>query len=223
MFDHPQPAPLGYLFDMDGTIVDNMMFHEKSWKLFLDKYGIAFTPEEFHSVNQGNIDEIMLRIFGEQVPAAERKKLGAEKEALYRDIYRSEVAPIPGLLDFLESAKSAGLRIGMATMANILNADIVLDGLGVRSFFDTVVTGEMVRRGKPHPEVFDVAMQQLGITPKQTLIFEDSHPGIHAAVASGAWVVGITTTHQPDEIMGWGAHHQIRNYLELQAGSWPLF
>lgn len=200
------------VFDMDGTLVDNMHVHRDAWRLFLERKGLPFDEEQYHRNNTGTITEIIPRFFPEATDPAEAYRLGMEKEAVYRETYRGRVVPLPGLLAFLDALRKAQVRIALATAADRGNIDFTLDELGIRDRFDALVGSEDVQRGKPHPDVYLRAAERLGIEPGHCLAFEDSHSGIQAALAAGMHVVGLATTHSRSELEAYPLHALLDDY-----------
>ena len=181
------------IFDMDGTIVDSMPYHEKSWGLFFQKHNIQMTPQRFEAIHHGTLYDIMPRIFGPETTKAQSYELGMVKEKLFRELYKDDMVPMPGFIEFLEAIKNSGLKIGLATAADFTNADFTIDGLDIRSYFDAIVTSDVVPEGKPSPSVYLYAATALGVSPSDCLVFEDTTSGIKAAKAAGMKSIGITT------------------------------
>ena len=181
------------IFDMDGTIVDSMPFHEKAWSGFLEKKGKKYSTEEWNAIHHGTLLDIMPRIFGEGLHEQEYWDLGLEKEALFKEMYRGEVTPLPGLQALLESLKSAGIKTAVATAADRRNAGFTLDELGYHNYFNIVVTSNEVPAGKPLPDVYLFAAHCLKVNPENCIVFEDSSSGIESAHRAGMKVIGITT------------------------------
>lgn len=188
------------VFDMDGTLVDNMHVHRDAWRRFLERKGLPFDEEQYLRNNTGTITEIIPRFFPQATDPAEAYRLGMEKEAVYREVYRGHVVPLPGLVAFLDTLRSAGIRIALATAADRGNIDFTLDELGIRDRFDALVGAEDVQRGKPHPDVYLRAAERLAVEPRHCLAFEDTPAGIRAALGAGMRVVGIATTHPRTEL-----------------------
>ncbi len=203
----------GLIFDMDGTLVDSIPYHRKSWLAFLDKYGI--NHEKFYADNHGTIGEMIQRLFGNDLSEKEVVSLGEEKEALYREMYEPYVGPIPGLMDFLDKIKEAEVKTAIATMGDEKNIEFTLSQLGLMDYFDCVIGGHMVNRGKPDPEVFELAIGGLELHPSECLSFEDSSGGITSAKGAGTKVVGMTTSHNADELISWGVVHAMNNFEKL--------
>lgn len=188
------PSPIAFIFDMDGTIIDNVPFHQQAWHDFLSSLGIAMTEAELERHNHGTIGEVLRRICGAHLTDAEVLELGERKESRYRELYRPHLQLIVGLRPFLEEAKRLDIPMALATSGAAPNIDFVLDGLEIRSYFQACVGGDEVEFGKPHPETFLKAAQRLQYAPAHCLVFEDTLSGIAAAQQAGMKAIAITTT-----------------------------
>ena len=175
---------LFFLFDMDGTIVDNMDYHLIAWREFLKSHGVEMSDEELHYKMRGTIEEGVRRNLGEHLSDEEVAALGFQKEQMYRDLYAPHLRLIDGLENFLQTAKKEGIKIALVTAANRHNVDFTLDGLNIRHYFDTIVTGDDVKNGKPDPEGFLIAAERFGAEPSECIVFEDSIHGVRAADAA---------------------------------------
>ncbi len=191
------------IFDMDGTLVDNMSFHERTWLDLLAECGVAVTADEFHRRASGRTNPDILREFlGDRLAEHEVAEWTERKEALYREAYRPHLREIAGLRGFLESAHRLGLPLAVATSGTPGNVEFVLEGLRIGPLFATIVTGDEVTRGKPDPEMFLTAAQRLGVEPARCLVFEDSRAGVDAALRAGMRVVVLATTPGIRELEG---------------------
>lgn len=182
------------IFDMDGTLVNNMAYHEKAWMAFLKKKGVNMTKEEFEEKHYGTIDEVVPRILGNHLSGEEIKQLGEEKEALYRELYQPHIQEIKGLSPFLKTLRQRAVPMALATMGDRKNIAFTLENLQLQSFFEVIVSGEEVEKGKPDPEIFLKAATRLEVSPERCLVFEDSKSGIQAARNANMQVVALATT-----------------------------
>lgn len=190
--------PRALLFDMDGTIVDNMDVHTTTWLELLARHGVQTSPEEFFSRTAGMVSHQIFRIyFGERLSDEEIDRYGAEKEALYRERYAPHVAPVSGLTDLLMAAKASGVKTGLATSAPPENIDFILGRTGLH--FDTVVGAADITHGKPHPEIYLRCAERLGVAPEECLVFEDAPMGVEAGVRAGMRTYVITTVLTREE------------------------
>jgi beta-phosphoglucomutase family hydrolase len=187
------------IFDMDGTMVDNMMIHHRAWQKTLAELGLELTIEEVKEQIHGINEEILARLFGDRFTPAERHEIAAAKEAAYREIFLPELALLPGLQSFLDEVHHHGIPMAIGTAAPPENVDFVLDNLGLRPYFQAVFHAESVSRGKPDPEVFLAAAAAMGVPIQDCLVFEDSVTGAEAARRAPAPAVIITTTHALEE------------------------
>ena len=120
------------IFDMDGTLVDNMHFHQQAWFAFLEDHGLTVSEDEYHAKNAGILPEIIARFFPEVTDIEAVYELGRKKERKYQEIYRPHMQALPGLEVFLNTLRKAGIRTGLATAADRGNIDFTLDALGIR-------------------------------------------------------------------------------------------
>jgi HAD superfamily hydrolase (TIGR01509 family) len=203
----------GVVFDMDGTLVDNMYVHERAWREFLHRYGIVMSEQDFHRNNVGTIRQVVANFFPHIKDEEELMRLGLEKEAHYQDIYRGGVAPIPGLDDFLRGLQEAGIPMALASAAHQGNIDFTLDALGIRDFFTAVTGSDEVPAGKPDPTVYRRSAEKLGVPPASCMAFEDSFSGIRSALAADMKVVAMATTHTKEELSGFPLHGILTDYI----------
>ncbi len=199
-----------FIFDMDGTMVDNMMVHHRAWQKKLSELGMPLDLEEVTKKIHGVNEEILARLFGDSLSAEERLFHAEDKEAQYREIFKDKLGLIDGLDEFLNVAKSHNIRLAIGTAAPMENVDFVLDNLSIRELFEVVVDAEGVSKGKPDPEIYLTIMEKMGLEPGECLIFEDSPTGAEAAVLSGAKTIVVTTTHEPQEF----AHLQVAGFIQ---------
>lgn len=182
------------IFDMDGVLADNMDYHTRAWELFLKKHAPHLKIDDVKPHYGKTNADLMSFIFGRPLTADEVERYGEEKESLYRQLYATEMAPLPGLLDFLEELRAKKWQAVVATSAPRSNVDFLLDGLHIRRFFDAVIDASQVIRGKPDPEIYLRASRAAGCKPENCIVFEDALSGIEAGRRAGMRVVGVATT-----------------------------
>ncbi|TRX60667.1 HAD family phosphatase [Fulvivirga sp. M361] len=206
----------GIIFDMDGTLLDNMHHHREAWLFFLKKHHIELSPEQFDKQNHGSLYEIIKRFFPGITDSQKISELGQEKEAIYRQRYK-DVKEIEGLSDLLLTLQEKKVKALLGTMGDIPNIDFVLDHLNIREFFDSITGGHEVSQGKPNPEIFLLSMKKSGLKADECVVIEDTISGIQAAKRADIRVIGITTSFQAGELMQHGCDHVIGNFQELKA------
>jgi beta-phosphoglucomutase len=186
--------PQALVFDMDGTLVDNMGYHEQAWVEFFRRRGRAIEPDAFFEQTAGRHNrEIMLDWISQDLTEEQLHSLALEKEAIYRALYAPHRRAVDGFEAFAQTARSAGMRLAVATSAPTDNVAFILDHLDLRKTFDVVVNAAQVKRGKPHPDVFLLAAEQLGVPAAQCVVFEDAPAGVQAAHAASMPCVVLTT------------------------------
>lgn len=191
---------IGFLLDMDGVVCHNMPAHEEAWTSFFRGQGIEIDLHDFRSNTMGMPTREVLRYyFKREVPPEEAHAAAVVKETLYRKLYLPQRAPAAGLMAFLKGCRAGGFRVGLGTGSKDDNVTFILDGLELRPWFDAVVDGGMVTKGKPDPETFLILADKLKVAPKDCVVFEDSLLGEEAARRAGMAVVAITTSHREDE------------------------
>jgi len=190
----------GFIFDMDGVIVDNYLYHIDAWGEFCKRHGLNFEVEDFTRKYFGkNNNDILQALFGKSLSSTEIDMLGEEKEAIYRELYQPYIKPLDGLLDFMRELRIQGGKIAIASSAPQSNINFVVEKTYIKEFIDVSVNGNMVRLGKPSPDIFLKAAELLRIQPEKCLVFEDSFSGIQAAINAGMQVVALATTHKKEE------------------------
>jgi len=187
---HP---PSAFLFDMDGTIVDNMGFHTDSWVEFFSRRGRTIDRDAFFLSTAGR-REIIRDEMGDHLTEDEVVALNSEKEVVYRELYGPHRKTVDGFDALIAAAKIDGVKLAVATAAQTSNVTFTLDGLDLRRHFDAVVTAADVPRGKPHPDVFLEAARRVGVDPANCIVFEVAPLGVEAARRAGMRCVVITTT-----------------------------
>ncbi len=184
---------------MDGTMIDNMMVHHRAWQRKLSEYGVDFTIEEVKEKVHGVNEEILERLFGDRFTPEERRRIAWEKEEAYREIYKPDLKLLPGLTKFLDAAMAAGIPMAIGTAAPSENAFFIIDELQLRPYFKGIFHAQDVRRGKPDPEIFQLAAKSMNLSTQECLIFEDSLTGAEAAKRAETQAVIVTTTHAEEE------------------------
>ena len=191
----PVQSSLALIFDMDGVIIDSNPAHREAWERFNLSYGLK-TTEDMHLRMYGRRnDQIVRDYFGTHLSDEEVAARGRAKEALYREMIadRLEEMLVPGLRAFLDRHRD--LPMAVASNAEPENVDFLLDRAGLRRYFRAVVDGHQVSNPKPHPDVYWLAAQLLGIPPANCIVFEDSPSGAIAGAAAGMRVIGLRTTY----------------------------
>lgn len=186
---------------MDGVICHTNPFHSQAFKRFFEKRNLFPTEEEFlHHMYGKNNGYILSHFLGRPIIGEELLRLEDEKESLFREIYEPHVDPISGFLGFFHSLRDAGFKTGIATSAPFANMELIAGKLDLFIHLESALASEHVQRHKPDPEVYLKSATNLSLAPDQCLVFEDSFSGISAAKNAGMKVVGVLSSHKPDEL-----------------------
>jgi HAD superfamily hydrolase (TIGR01509 family) len=189
------------IFDMDGTMINNMAYHKKAWQEFLKQHNITLTEEEFRQKISGKKnDQIFALVFGRKLDKESELRYAEEKEALYRQLFKPHITEIAGLSKLIADLHTHTLKTAIATTAPAKNREFALNELGLDGKFEVILGDEHVTQGKPHPEIYLATAKKLGVAPGECLVFEDSPPGVASGKSAGMTVVGILSSHVADDL-----------------------
>jgi beta-phosphoglucomutase len=188
------------IFDMDGVIVDTNPHHKIAIQKFCADHGIQLNELTFqHKIYGRTNRDWITNVFGE-ITDEQRDAYAKEKEALFRKIYEPDIKPVTGLIEFLELLEAQKIPRAIATSAPPENVDFILTKTRIRKYFNIILDERNVTHGKPNPEIYLKTATALNFPNDQCIVIEDSLSGITAARKSGSKVIGITTTHTPEEL-----------------------
>ena len=190
-----------FLFDLNGTMINDMEFHLKVWNEILNEdLKAGLTLDQVKQQMYGKNHELLDRVFGEGTLTEETIKYYSDrKEKMYRELYRPHLTLIPGLGELIGRADGSGISMAIGSAAVRSNIDFVLDDLHIRSYFSAIVSAEDVMESKPNPEVFLKGAEQLNVEPESCIVFEDVPKGAEAALNAGMKTIIVTTTHAEEE------------------------
>jgi len=204
-----------FLFDLNGTVIDDMQFHIQSWYQILNNLGATISLEETKLQCYGKNEELLQRVFPGRFGSEEIKEMIIEKETRYQKNFRPYLKLIDGLDIFLEQAFQAKIKMAIGSAAIPFNIDYILDGLELHKYFSAVVSAYDVAESKPHPETFLQCAGRLNVAPAHCIVFEDSPKGVEAAARAGMKAVVITTMHTKEEFDNDNVICFIENYHDL--------
>ncbi|MDO9373488.1 MAG: HAD family phosphatase [Bacteroidota bacterium] len=210
-----------FLFDLNGTIIDDMSYHAEAWFDILNNdLGATLSKEEVKLQMYGKNNELLVRIFGDtRFTLDEMNALSVEKERRYQRAYLPKLELIRGLKPFLETAKNANVLMAIGSAAIPFNISFVLDNLHLHDYFPVVVSADDVAISKPDPETFVKCASLLGVDPTDCVVFEDAPKGVESAGNAGMRCFVLTTTHpkedflQYDNVIGFA-----EDYTDAQVG-----
>ncbi len=195
----PGSNPLeAVIFDMDGVLADSEPLYHLSLNQVLGNHGHVLTEEANKEILGTTVEytwEWLKRHFGLE---GDLGNWIAEYEGVVVKNLKEKVGPSPGVYELLDSLKARGLRLALASSSQGNWVEAVLSSLALQGRFEAVVSGDMVTRGKPDPEIFLLAARKLAVEPQHCLVIEDSPHGIKAGKRAGMRVVAILTPYTRD-------------------------
>ncbi|MCE7066479.1 HAD family phosphatase [Dyadobacter sp. CY326] len=205
---------IAVIFDMDGVICHTNPYHSMAFREFFSKRNLSPTDEEFavHMFGKSN-SYILSHFLQKTVEGDELLTLENEKESLFRQIYEPHIEPIKGFNDFIAGLVKNNVKLGVATSAPLANLDLIMGKVPVRQHLGSVMASENVKKHKPDPEVYLTSAKNLGVSPDDCVVFEDSFSGITAALNAGMRVVGVLSSHTREELPPCNLY--IENYREI--------
>lgn len=197
--------PKAFLFDLNGTMIDDMAYHGRAWQQILnDDLGASLSYEEVKQQMYGKNSELLARVFGPSAFTAEREQeISMEKERRYQKEYLPHLRLISGLDAFIKRAKEQHIGMAIGSAAIPFNINFVLDNLRLHDYFTAIVSAEDVITSKPDPETFLKAAALLNVTPADAVVFEDAPKGVEAARNAGMRCVVLTTMHEKEDFAGY--------------------
>ncbi|MEO6637091.1 MAG: HAD family phosphatase [Ginsengibacter sp.] len=186
-----------FIFDLNGTMIDDMQFHAEAWYDVLNNDLKAdLSWDQVKAEMYGKNSELLERVFGKgHFSEQKMQELSIEKENRYQKAYLPKLRLIKGLHEFFQKAAEQNVPMAIGSAAITFNIDFVLDNLGIRHFFKAIVSADDVTTSKPDPETFIKCAEMLGVEPGKCIVFEDAPKGVEAAQNAGMKTVVLTTMH----------------------------
>ena len=203
----------GLIFDMDGTLIQNMPYHMKAFSTLAERLGYQMLQPVTNKFYGRHNDEIFLAIAPQWViDKYGLQYLSDEKEAIYRELYAGKVCLTEGLAELLAEAKAKGVKCYVGSAAPRLNIDLIWNGAQLDDKIDGCICGDDVVNFKPHPEIFLKCCEGMGLAPEDCVVFEDAISGIKAGWAAGCKVVALSSTATPEALAADGVEHIITDF-----------
>jgi beta-phosphoglucomutase len=193
----PTPA---VIFDVDGVLVDSYRAHFASWRQLYGELGHDYSEAAFASDFGRRSADILRRTLGDALSEQQIHALDQRKEALFRDILRREFPAMSGAVELIDALVADGFRLAVGSSAPLENVELSLEELGRAASISAIVAGADVTRGKPDPQVFQLAAQRLGVSPELCAVVEDAVHGIEAAHRAGMVAIALTGTASREQL-----------------------
>lgn len=188
------------IFDLDGTITDTEKFYQIAWPAAIEHFGWKTTPEmplELRSLGRPFAQKQFKEWFGDQF---DYEAVKAYRVELIRGMIRENGIPLkPGAVELLAWLQEYGISSALATSNNYPRTKTFLDQIGITQYFDRIICADMVEFGKPAPDIYRYACEELNLPPERTFAVEDSPNGVKSAYAAGCKVIMVPDLTEPDE------------------------
>ncbi len=196
-----QFLPQAFIFDLNGTMIDDMQYHISAWRDILNnELHAGLSRDEVKQQMYGKNEELLIRIFGkDHFTKEEMNRLSMEKERRYQKAFLPHIKLIKGLDEFIKISFEKNILLAVGSAAIMFNIDFILDNLHIRKYFSAIISADDVEVSKPDPETYLKAAQLLNIAPTECIVFEDAPKGVEAAANAGMKSIVITTMHAANE------------------------
>jgi beta-phosphoglucomutase len=208
---------LAVIFDVDGVLVDSYDAHFASWRQLYHELGLDYSEPAFAADFGRTSRDILRRSLGTDLSNAQIRELDERKESLFRDILREHFVAMDGAVDLIDALAADGFLLGVGSSAPLENVLLSLGKLDRAQKFLAVVCGADVTRGKPDPQVFQLAAERLAVPAASCAVVEDAVHGVEAARRAGMASIGLTGT--VDRVQLEAAHRVVDSLRELSPES----
>lgn len=209
---------LGVIFDFNGTLFWDTKLHNKAWDIFLTKYNLHLSDEDkFLKMHGKNNKDIFLSLFNKPLSDNEIQNFILEKEGLYQELcLQTEMPLAPGVADLLDFLKENSIPFTIATASGKENLDFYFKHLPLTKWFDydKVVYNNGKIKGKPDPQIYQIAMSVINKNPEDIIIFEDAIAGLQAAKNAKAGKI-IVVDSNDDDYTDWANYQIIKSFDEV--------
>ena len=178
------------IWDLDGVIIDSADEHRRAWQRLAHETGVTFTDADFWATFGKRNDDIIPLIWG-HIPPQQLQELANRKELYFREFVREAAVPLPGSMELMRGLHEAGFPQALATSTPIENIALIKELLHLDHYLSALVSGETVARGKPAPDIFLRAAEELHMPPPPCLVIEDAVAGVQAALAAGMRCIAV--------------------------------
>ncbi|MFH1718812.1 MAG: HAD family phosphatase [Planctomycetota bacterium] len=198
------------IFDFDGVITDSEVLHLRAFNGSLARYGVEIATKDYYQTYLGFCDvDCYKMLISQGLLKIDERQIGdiiKEKTRIFEELARTEGRTIEGVHDFLKILEHNKIPMAICSGALLAEIELLLEEARLRHFFAAIVSAEQVKKGKPNPEGFLLALKRLNkgrnpaITPGQCIIIEDSHWGLQAGKAAGMHTIAVTNSYDAEQL-----------------------
>ncbi|MCD6133389.1 MAG: beta-phosphoglucomutase family hydrolase [Deltaproteobacteria bacterium] len=187
------------IFDLDGVVVDTVPLHFKAWKKMFSEYGKDFSFQDYKEKVDGIPRIDGARAILSHLSQEELKKAASKKQDYFLEFLEKEgVKVYESTLNLIKNLRKEGIKV--AVISSSKNCLYILKKANIDNLFDVIITGNDIKRGKPHPDAFLLAIDRLNSTPERCVVFEDAVLGVEAAKTAGTKCIGIDRYNNPERL-----------------------
>ncbi len=206
-----------FVFDLNGTMVNDMPYHIKAWHEKIIQLGGTLTLDEMKHQCYGKNDELLERVFPGKYSLEERIRIGNEKEAIYRIEFKPFLKLMDGLDQFLKKADQENIKMAIGSAAIMDNINFVIQNMHIEHYYNAIISANDVKNSKPDPETFLKCAEALSVAPADCLVFEDTPKGVECALNAGMQTVVILGEHEAAEFEQYkNVIHLVKDYQGLE-------
>ncbi|MDQ3704157.1 MAG: HAD family phosphatase [Chloroflexota bacterium] len=206
--------PRAVVWDLDGVLVDSAEAHNRSWQALSQRYGLPYDPEvDFRNIFGKHNTDIMNMLWRITDPARVAEMADAKETAFRREATR--LRPLPGVVELVRELARRGWKQAIGSSAPVENIRVLLEATGVGPYMRAIASGDDVTAGKPDPQVFLIAFERLGVSPRNGVVIEDAPAGVQAGVSAGAATLGVTTTQSVEALQSAGADRVVNSLADI--------
>lgn len=205
------------IFDMDGTLIDTERYYRIFWPRALAAFGYTMSDEQaltMRSLGRPFAPAQLKQWFGEDLDYVAVRN--CRKELMEACLDREGIQCKPGAVEILQFLKEKQVTTAIATATDLERTYKYLDKVGLRGYFDRIISASMVKEGKPSPDIYKYACKQLGLAPEECIAVEDSPNGVRSAYGAGCKVVMVPDQTQPDEDLRGCLYGCVENLVGLK-------
>jgi len=188
------------IFDLDGVLVDTSRFHKQAWYELADKENFRMSDEFFSRTFGMQNYQIIPLLAGKNLTEKEIERMSLWKENRYRQYVKGKLSLAPGAGELIEKLREDGFKTAIGTSTPRANLEFMLGEMNAEKYFDALVTGEDVNKGKPAPDTFLKAAERLNVRPVLCVVMEDAVQGVQAGKNAGMTVIAVTTTREREDL-----------------------
>ncbi|MEA2575152.1 MAG: beta-phosphoglucomutase [Chloroflexia bacterium] len=207
-------GPRAVVWDLDGVLVDSAEAHNASWQVMSERFGVAYDRERDFRNIFGKHNTDIINMLWQVTDPARVAEMADAKETAFRS-EATQLKALPGVMQLVQELARRGWKQAIGSSAPMQNIRVLLEATGVGPYMQAIASGDDVTAGKPDPQVFLIAFERLGVSPRNGVVIEDAPAGIQAGVSADAATLGVTTTQTVEALQAAGANRVVSSLADI--------